>query len=129
MTMTAAASGTAPTNAPKSCTAWPELKKTWVKKTGSCPPSAAAAAKRSAKSANEGGHDLVFFSQVFFNTGHAVQDLGALVGAVPDAAAVIVIDGYHGFLALPTDLAAVEGRAFYLAGGDKYAMAGEGGAF
>jgi len=86
-------------------------------------------AERFAAAAAEGGHDLVFFSQVFFNSGHAVQDLGALVGAVPDAAAVIVIDGYHGFLALPTDLAAVEGRAFYLAGGYKYAMAGEGAAF
>jgi len=41
----------------------------------------------------------------------------------------VVIDGYHGFMAVPTDLAAVAGRAFYLAGGYKYAMAGEGAVF
>jgi selenocysteine lyase/cysteine desulfurase len=39
------------------------------------------------------------------------------------------VDGYHGFMALPTDLAEIEDRAFYLAGGYKYAMAGEGAAF
>src|SRR6185295_14885913 len=42
---------------------------------------------------------------------------------------VVVIDGYHGFMAVPTDLSAVAGRAFYLAGGYKYAMAGEGVCF
>ena len=40
-----------------------------------------------------------------------------------------MIDGYHGFMALPTDFAAIAGRAFYLAGGYKYAMAGEGVCF
>jgi selenocysteine lyase/cysteine desulfurase len=40
-----------------------------------------------------------------------------------------VIDGYHGFHAVPTDLSAVADRAFYVAGGYKYAMAGEGAAF
>jgi selenocysteine lyase/cysteine desulfurase len=48
---------------------------------------------------------------------------------VPDPETFVVVDGYHGFLALPTDLAALEARAFYLAGGYKYAMAGEGAAF
>jgi selenocysteine lyase/cysteine desulfurase len=41
----------------------------------------------------------------------------------------VVIDGYHGFMALETDLSAVADRVFYLAGGYKYAMAGEGCAF
>ncbi len=36
------------------------------------------------------------------------------------------IDGYHAFCALPVDLAQVHRRAFYLAGGYKYAMSGEG---
>jgi selenocysteine lyase/cysteine desulfurase len=40
-----------------------------------------------------------------------------------------VIDGYHGFMALPTDLSALAHRAFYIAGGYKYAMAGEGACF
>jgi hypothetical protein len=41
----------------------------------------------------------------------------------------VVIDGYHAFAALPADLSAIAGRAFYVAGGYKYAMAGEGVCF
>ncbi|HEV7687557.1 MAG TPA: aminotransferase, partial [Acidimicrobiia bacterium] len=84
---------------------------------------------RFAAAASRGGHDLVYCSHVFFNSGYVVPDLGVLVAAVPDPEALVVIDGYHGFMALPTDLAAVEERAFYLAGGYKYAMAGEGACF
>jgi len=79
--------------------------------------------------AAEGGHDLVFFSQVFFNSGFALRDLDVIVRAVRDPDIFVVIDGYHGFMAIPTDLSAVESRAFYLAGGYKYAMAGEGACF
>jgi selenocysteine lyase/cysteine desulfurase len=39
------------------------------------------------------------------------------------------VDGYHGFMAVPADFGALAGRAFYLAGGYKYAMAGEGACF
>jgi selenocysteine lyase/cysteine desulfurase len=74
-------------------------------------------------------HDLVFVSQVFFNSGYAIADLAALVGAVPHPDTMIVVDGYHGFMARPTDLSAIANRAFYLAGGYKYAMAGEGACF
>lgn len=74
-------------------------------------------------------HDLVFFSHVFFNSGFAVPDLELIVGSITDPDTLIVIDGYHGFMAVPTDLAAIEDRAFYLAGGYKYAMAGEGCCF
>jgi kynureninase len=42
---------------------------------------------------------------------------------------MIVIDGYHGFMARPTDMAGLADRAFYMAGGYKYAMAGEGACF
>lgn len=76
-----------------------------------------------------GAHDLVYFSQVFFDSGFALRDLAAIVDAVPDAGTVVAIDGYHGFMAVPTDLSRVAGRAFYLAGGYKYAMAGEGVCF
>jgi selenocysteine lyase/cysteine desulfurase len=65
---------------------------------------------------------------VLFETG-AVIDIHSVVGAVPDERPFVVVDGYHGFMALPTDLGAVEHRAFYLAGGYKYAMAGEGVCF
>ncbi|MGH9002570.1 MAG: aminotransferase class V-fold PLP-dependent enzyme, partial [Acidimicrobiia bacterium] len=83
---------------------------------------------RFAESAAWGGHELVYLSQVHFNSGYVTPDLAAIVSAVPPDA-LVVIDGYHGFMALPTDLSAVEGRAFYLAGGYKYAMAGEGACF
>jgi selenocysteine lyase/cysteine desulfurase len=76
-----------------------------------------------------GGHELVYFSQVFFNSGFAVRDLAGIVSAVPDPETLVVIDGYHGFCAVPTSLRAVEGRAFYLAGGYKYAQSGEGVCF
>jgi selenocysteine lyase/cysteine desulfurase len=42
----------------------------------------------------------------------------------------VVIDGYHAFMAIPEPFSASAGRtAFYLGGGYKYAMAGEGCAF
>lgn len=84
---------------------------------------------RFAQAAAAGGHDLVYLSQVFYNSGYAVPDVAALVAAVPERESLVVVDGYHGFLALPTDLGAIAGRACYLAGGYKYAMAGEGVCF
>jgi kynureninase len=75
------------------------------------------------------GHwDLVFLSQVFFDSGFVAQGLEEIVAAAP-ADALVVIDGYHAFCALPVDLARIHHRAFYLAGGYKYAMSGEGAGF
>lgn len=74
------------------------------------------------------GAQLVFFSHVFFNSGAEVSGLDRLVDALPRDA-LVVIDGYHGFGAVPTSLAHVGARAFYLAGGYKYAMSGEGVCF
>jgi len=84
---------------------------------------------RFAAAAHTGAHDLVFLSQVFFDSGFAIRDLAKLVAAVPDKDTFVVIDGYHGFMAIPTDFGALADRAFYLAGGYKYAMAGEGACF
>ena len=84
---------------------------------------------RFAAATRRGGHDLVFLSQVFFNSAATAGPLADIVAAVAEAQALVVIDGYHGFMALPTDFAAPAGRAFYLAGGYKYAMAGEGVCF
>jgi len=86
-------------------------------------------ATRFAAAAARGGHDLVYFSQCFYNSGFVVRDPAALVAAVREPRTLVVIDGYHAFMALPTDLSAVAARAFYLAGGYKYAMAGEGAVF
>ncbi|WP_243372798.1 aminotransferase class V-fold PLP-dependent enzyme [Microvirga solisilvae] len=82
---------------------------------------------RFATAARENDFDLVFVSQVFFNSGFAA-DVRRLVEAAGDNA-MVVIDGYHGFMARPTDLSTVADRAFYIAGGYKYAMAGEGACF
>ena len=73
--------------------------------------------------------DMVFVSQVFFNSGYAIPDLDALVDAIAAPGRLVVIDGYHGFLARPTSLVHIADRAFYMAGGYKYAMAGEGCCF
>lgn len=73
-------------------------------------------------------HDLVYFSHVHFNSGYVTPGLVDLVQELPEEATVVV-DGYHGFMAVPTDLASLAARAFYLAGGYKYAMAGEGACF
>jgi selenocysteine lyase/cysteine desulfurase len=86
-------------------------------------------AERFGNAAAKGGHDLVFISEVFFTTGSICGDIAALAAAVPTAETFVVVDGYHGFMARPTDLSAVAARVFYLAGGYKYAMAGEGACF
>jgi kynureninase len=73
-----------------------------------------------------GAYDLVFLSQVFFNSGYVFENLERLAAAMTASEALLVIDGYHGFMAIPTDLGPVEDRLFYMSGGYKYAMSGEG---
>ena len=79
--------------------------------------------------AQTGGFDLIFVSQVMFGSGLVVEPLAALAALAKPEGPWVVVDGYHGFMALETDLSAVADRIFYLAGGYKYAMAGEGAAF
>ena len=76
-----------------------------------------------------GGFDLIVISQVFFRTGQVFERIGDLAALADPAGPWVVIDGYHGFMATPTDLSAVADRIFYVAGGYKYAMAGEGACF
>jgi selenocysteine lyase/cysteine desulfurase len=85
--------------------------------------------QRIADAVNRHKPDMVFVSQVFFNSGYALPDLVALIDAVAAPGRLVVIDGYHAFLALPVDFSKFADRAFYLAGGYKYAMAGEGACF
>ena len=87
----------------------------------------ASFAARFAEAAKAGGFDLVFVSQVFFNSGFVVEDFNSIAEAAGDA--MLVVDGYHAFMARPVDWLALAPRAFYIAGGYKYAMAGEGAAF
>jgi selenocysteine lyase/cysteine desulfurase len=76
-----------------------------------------------------GEHDLIFVSQVMFESGLVVDRLAELAALARPEGPWVVIDGYHGFMAIETDLSGVADRIFYLAGGYKYAMAGEGVAF
>jgi selenocysteine lyase/cysteine desulfurase len=79
--------------------------------------------------AQAGGFDLIVVSQVFFRTGQVFGGVAELAALADPAGPWVVVDGYHGFMAAPTDLGAVADRIFYLAGGYKYAMSGEGVCF
>lgn len=74
--------------------------------------------------------NLVFFSHVFFDSGLALEnyEIQQIVDACEEDG-FICIDGYHAVGAIPVDLSALEGRIFYVGGGYKYLMAGEGAAF
>jgi len=76
-----------------------------------------------------GVHDLIFLSQVLYNSGFVVPELDRIVSSVSDVKAFIVVDGYHAFMARPVNLGSIQDRVFYLAGGYKYAMSGEGACF
>lgn len=75
-------------------------------------------------------YEIIFISQVFFNSGK-VLDLKLVEQILQQKASetLVVVDGYHGFCAIPTDLSSLEDKVFYLAGGYKYAQAGEGMCF
>lgn len=79
--------------------------------------------------ARAGGFDLIMISQVFFRTGQVFGGVEALAELARPEGPWVVVDGYHGFMATPTDLSAVADRVFYVAGGYKYAMSGEGAGF
>jgi len=75
-----------------------------------------------------GGYQLAYASQVFFDSGVAFPGLLELAARKPDGTQM-VIDGYHGFFARPTDLSAIADKVFYTAGSYKYLGAGEGMCF
>lgn len=76
--------------------------------------------------ARSGAFDLIVISQVFFKTGQVFGGIADLAALADPAGPWVVVDGYHGFMATPTDLSAVADRIFYVTGGYKYAMSGEG---
>ena len=74
--------------------------------------------------------DLIFISHVFFNSGKVISnELIKQIASKKNKETVFCLDGYHGFCAIPTDLPEIENDIYYLAGGYKYAQAGEGACF
>ncbi|MDK2747357.1 MAG: class V aminotransferase [Brevundimonas sp.] len=86
-------------------------------------------AERFVAAARSGEYDWILVSQVFFRTGGLFDGIEDLAGLTRPEGPWVLIDGYHGFMATPTDLSAVADRVFYVGGGYKYAMAGEGACF
>jgi len=80
---------------------------------------------RVAEQAAADAFDLIFFSHVFFDSGLCVGDVQPVaVAASPQT--MVVVDAYHSFAALPTEIEAIADRVFWMAGGYKYAQSGEG---
>ncbi len=84
---------------------------------------------RFTQAARTGPHDLIYLSNVFFDSGYLVPTVDRIVSSVSDEKTFVVIDGYHSFMALPVDLSTIQERVFFIAGGYKYAMSGEGACF
>jgi selenocysteine lyase/cysteine desulfurase len=82
------------------------------------------------EAARRRGHDLIFVSQVLFGSGRLFDRVDELATLGRPEGPWVVVDGYHAFMAVdrPFDEAAAQ-AAFYLGGGYKYAMSGEGCAF
>ena len=86
-------------------------------------------ADRFVAEAQAGAYDWIVVSQVFFRTGGLFDRIEELAALARPKGPWVLIDGYHGFMATPTDLSAVADRVFYVSGGYKYAMSGEGVCF
>ncbi len=80
--------------------------------------------------ARGGRHDLILVSQILFGSGRRFDGVDEIATLAAPEGPWIVIDGYHAFMALETPLGPAAAQSlFYLGGGYKYAMAGEGCAF
>jgi selenocysteine lyase/cysteine desulfurase len=82
------------------------------------------------EAAREGEHDLILVSQVLFASGRLFDGVAELAALAATGGPWVVIDGYHAFMALDRPFSeSAAPSAFYIGGGYKYAMAGEGMAF
>ena len=80
--------------------------------------------------AQSGGHDFILVSQVLFGSGRLFDRVQEIARLARPEGPWVVIDGYHAFMAIDRPFEEQSARtAFYLGGGYKYAMAGEGCAF
>ena len=77
-----------------------------------------------------GDHDLIMVSQVLFNSGRLFDRVAELAAMARPDGPWVVIDGYHAFMAIEAPIdGSIASSAFFLGGGYKYAMAGEGMGF
>ena len=74
-------------------------------------------------------HDFIFVSQVLFGSGRLFDEVDELAALGKQNGPWVVVDGYHAFMALDQPLGDAAQTAFYVGGGYKYAMSGEGCAF
>lgn len=80
--------------------------------------------------AERGGHDVILVSQILFGSGRRFEPVEELAALATADGPWVIVDGYHAFMALEAPFGApAAGSAFYLGGGYKYAMAGEGCSF
>ena len=86
--------------------------------------------ERFLQAAQAGDHDLILVSHVLFNSGRLFSSIAELARLARPEGPWVVVDGYHAFMAIerPID-PAIASSIFYLGGGYKYAMAGEGMGF
>ncbi|MFC7536296.1 class V aminotransferase [Sphingomonas sp. GCM10030256] len=83
--------------------------------------------QRFVQAASTGRYDLILVSQLLFGSGRVFTALEPLAALADPTGPWVVIDGYHSFMAIDGPFAKTLGeKAFFLAGGYKYAMAGEG---
>ncbi len=86
--------------------------------------------ERFLEAASRGEQDLIVVSQVLFGSGRMFDRVDELATLARPDGPWVVIDGYHAFMALDRPFGErAATAAFYLGGGYKYAMAGEGCAF
>ena len=82
------------------------------------------------EAARGGGQDVILVSHVLFASGRIFDAIAELSALADPGGPWVVVDGYHAFMAVDRPLPAeARERVFYLGGGYKYAMAGEGMAF
>ena len=77
----------------------------------------------------ENKFDLIFCSHVFYNSGKILEKEIIDLIIKYKGEALFILDAYHGFCAIPTDMSEYHNDIFYMAGGYKYAQSGEGMCF
>ncbi len=77
-----------------------------------------------------GEFDLILVSQLLFNSGRLFHEVAELAARARPEGPWVVVDGYHAFMAVEAPISTeIAASAFFLGGGYKYAMAGEGMGF